>query len=111
MTTKEQDIETICREILSLGDERDELYKRAKQVRKQAEEANDRKDKALEALAALLGDEYDRRAFQTLNPTDGRLIIVVVEKTKHYIPLVERLETLPGLGANPRDLTAKEAPR
>lgn len=98
MQTKEQDIEKLCREILSLRDQAAELYERSKTIHQQATDTVGRKDDAIVALGALLGAEYDRRAFQTHNPTDGRAIIVVVSQPTSAGALVERVEVLLGIG-------------
>lgn len=98
MTTKEQDIETICCEILSLRDEAKELYERSKTIQQKAIDTVGRKDSALMALAALLGDNLKPVAFLTRDPTDGRAIIVVLAKASGQLPSVQRLEVLSGLG-------------
>ncbi len=95
MQTKEQDIEKLCRGIIALRDKASELYERSKTIHQQATDTVGRKNDAIAALSVLLGDDYDRRAFQTHDPSDGRAIIVVFSKPSGQVPTVERLEVLP----------------
>lgn len=94
MNTKEMDIVRVCRDILSFRDESVDLWDRAQDLQKQSYAADDKVRQATRALAILLGEKFEPKAFQTFDPTGGHSIIVVVGKADGVSPSVRRLEIL-----------------
>lgn len=82
MSSKEDDIVRMCREVIALTDMSADLGKQAHELEERASDAYKTRSDTLDALALLLGEKFEMRAFQTTDPTDGRKIIITVEKPR-----------------------------